>query len=205
MHLAALHPLVAPPEADDEMYRAANVVPFEALLDAAGRHRVRRIVLASSTSVWRDSPPGTPSRFLDETSEADGDDGYARSKLECERLLAESGIAGVTLRLARFAQAGDPADEMRKLFRAVDPRDAAAAFIRALDVPRAGAMYAISAPTPFRPEDAALLDRDPRAVVRERTGSDPEWMPPRIGSVVISARAERELGWTCAYPSTLFA
>ena len=166
---------------------------------------MRRIVLASSTSVWRDSPPGRPARFLDETSQADGEDGYARSKLECEQMLVESGIAGVTLRLARFARAGDPADEMRKLFRAVDPRDAAAAFIRALDIPRAGPLYAISAPTPFQPEDAALLDHDPRAVVHARTQRDPAWVPPRIGSVVISRRAEREMGWTCAYPSALLA
>ena len=196
---------MAPPDADEKMYRAANVAPLETLLDAARRHRVRRVVLASSTSVWRDSPPGSPARFLDETSEADGDDGYARSKIECERLLARSGIEGVTLRLARFARAGDPADEVRKLFRAVDPRDAASAFIRAVDIPSASSLYAISAPTPFRPEDAALLGRDPRAVVRARTGSDPAWVPPRVGSVVSSSRAERELGWACAYPSTLLS
>ena len=205
MHLAALHPLVAPPDADDETYRAANVAPFAALLDAARRHRVRRIVLASSTSVWRDSPPGSPARFLDETSEADGDDAYARSKRECERLLVESRLEGVTLRLARFARSGNEADEVRKLFRAVDARDAAAAFIRAVDIRGAGPSYAISAPTPFRPEDAVLLDRDARAAVRRRTGSDPAWVPPRIGSVVIATRAERELGWSCSYPSALLA
>ena len=203
MHLAALHPLIAPPDANDETYRAANVVPFAALLDAARAQQVRRVVLASSTSVWRDSPPGTAARFLDETSEADGDDGYARSKRECERLLRASGIGGVTLRLARFARADDPADEVRKLYRAVDPRDIATAILRAIDRAPDGAQYAISAPTPFRPEDAPLLDRDPRAAIRLRTGRKPEWSPGRIGSVVVSARAQRELGWTCAHPSAL--
>ncbi len=67
IHLAAIHPLVAPPGADERMYREANIVPFEVLLAEAEAAGVRRVVLASSTSVWRDSPIGTPARFLDET------------------------------------------------------------------------------------------------------------------------------------------
>jgi nucleoside-diphosphate-sugar epimerase len=202
VHLAALHPLVAPPDAADSTYHSANVLPFVALLEVARAVGVRRVVLASSTSVWRDAPPGAPARFLDEAVAPDADDGYARSKRECERLLHESSLEAVVLRLARFAKAGDQEDEVRKLYRAVDPRDCASAFVRAIEA-RPGETYAIAAPTPFRPEDAALLARDPRAAILARTGREPAWAPERIGSVVISTRAERELGWRAAYPSAL--
>jgi len=200
VHLAALHPLVAKPDAD---YEEANVRPFAALLDVANAAGVRRVVLASSTSVWRDSQPGKPARFLDESVPPDADDAYARSKRECERMLAASDVDGIVLRLARFAREGDPEDEVRKLYRAVDPRDAAAALAAACARGRSGAVYAISAPTPFLPEDAALLDRDPAAAIERRTARKPAWAPPRIGSVVVAKRARAELGWKCAHPSTL--
>ena len=194
VHLAALHPLVAPAGAD---YDRANVAPFRALLRAAREAGVGRLVLASSTSVWRDAPPGAPARFVDESTPADADDGYARSKRACEALLAASGIRGVALRLARFA--GDSAeDQVRLLYRAVRPADAARAVALALDHPAPSALYAISAPTPFRPEDAALLSRDPRSAIRLRTGRDPVWAPERIGSVIVSERARAELGWAVA-------
>jgi nucleoside-diphosphate-sugar epimerase len=202
-HLAALHPLVAPADADDATYEQANVAPFRVLLRVAGEGGIRRIALASSTSVWRESPPGRPARFIDETSVADARDGYARSKLACEELLDASGIGGVVVRLARFSLAGDPADEVRKLYRAIDPRDAADALLAALERGPAGTRYAIAAPTPFRAADAAMLDADPRAAIRLRTGRDPVWAPARIGSVIQSGRAERELGWRCVFPSTL--
>ena len=204
MHLAALHPLIAPPDANDETYRAANVVPFAALLDAARAQQVRRVVLASSTSVWRDSPPGTAARFLDETSEADGDDGYARSKRECEALARAAPLETVVLRLARFARRGDPEDDVRLLYRAIDPDDAATAVVAALDRAAPGALYAISAPTPFRREDAASLRTDPRAVITQRTGREPVWAPAAIGSVIVATRAVRDLGWRATFPSSLY-
>jgi uncharacterized protein YbjT (DUF2867 family) len=172
VHLAALHPLVAPRDADERTYHDANVVPFSGLLDAMSRHHVRRIVFASSTSVWRESEPGTPARFVDETAVADGADPYARSKRECERLLEKSGLDRVTLWLARFARAGDPEDEVRKLYRAIDPRDIAAAVFRTLDIARRDL---VSAPV-----------ATPRVVVREETpvwprGTQPGCRPVQDG------------------------
>jgi nucleoside-diphosphate-sugar epimerase len=203
IHLAALHPLVAPEGTDASTYHKANVVPFQDLLTEAQRAGVRRVVLASSTSVWRDAEIGEPARFLDESVAPDADDGYARSKRECEAMLRQSRMEGVILRLARFARAGDVEDEVRKLYRAVDPRDAAAAVALAARSAPAGALYALSAPTPFTPDDAALLASDPREAVRRRLGRDPAWVPERIGSVVVSTRATRELGWRAAHPSAL--
>ena len=201
IHLAALHPLVAPPDADVALYERANVVPFRALLEVARETGVRRVLLASSTSVWRDAAPGEPAAFYESDDAPNADDPYARSKHECERLLANSDLESVVLRLARFARAGNEEDEVRKLYRAVDARDAADAL--ALDHAVSGAVFSISAPTPFRGEDAADLSRDPRAVIRRRTGRDPAWNPPRIGSVITSEHARSVLGWRARFPSTL--
>jgi nucleoside-diphosphate-sugar epimerase len=203
IHLAALHPLVAPPDADVALYERANVVPFRALLEVAHETGVRHLLLASSTSVWRDAAPGKPTAFYESDDAPNADDPYALSKRSCERLLAESGFGSVVLRLARFARAGDEEDEVRKLYRAVDVRDAADAFALALDRAPSGAVFSISAPTPFRREDATDLARDPRAVIRLRTGHDPAWAPARIGSVVTSERARAVLGWRARCPSTL--
>lgn len=203
IHTAALHPLVAPPGATASDYAAANVAPFEALIDVLRRERVPRLVLASSTSVWESAPAGRPARFLDEGIPADAEDGYARSKRGCEELARASGSAAVIVRLARFARRGDAADDVRLLYRAVDPDDAAAAVVAALDRAPAGALYAISAPTPFRAEDALLLATDPRRAITLRTGHEPAWTPATIGSVVLAGRAIRELGWRAAHPSPL--
>ena len=205
VHTAALHPLVAPASATARDYHEANVVPFEALVSIARREGVRRIVLVSSTSVWVNALPGEPARFLDESVLPDADDGYARSKRECERLLRDAAPEGVIVRLARFARRDDPQDAVRLLYRAIDPDDAATAVVAALDRAADGALYAISAPTPFAPADALDLGRDPRSVIRRRTGSDPAWVPGSIGSVVLADRASREIAWRAAFPSPLYA
>lgn len=192
IHTAAVHPLVADQDTD---YVQANVRPFKILLDAAINVGVRRVMLASSTSVWRDADPGHPCRFIDETVPPDGDDAYARSKLSCEALLGASGLAQVVFRLARFAKDDDARDAVRLLYRAVRPVSAAGLIARAALDGRVSGLFALSAPTPFRPEDADRLVREPRAVILERTGTEPEWVPDRIGSVIVSDRAQRELGW----------
>ena len=194
VHLAALHRLVAPPGAD---YDAANVAPFRLLLAVAEDAGVRRVVLASSTSVWRDAPRGSPARFIDEDTPADvTEDPYAASKLACEALLRASATAGVTLRLARFAAGESPEEQVRRLYRAVRPHDAARAVIRALDHGVDGSMYAIASRTPFRAQDADLLVRDPAAAIRLRAHFEPRWVPERIASVIVADRAARDLGWT---------
>lgn len=161
-------------------------------------------MLVSSTSLWEIAPPGRPARFLDEGVPPDADDGYARSKRECEALARAAAPASVMVRLARFARRGDSEDAVRLLYRAVDPDDAATAVVAALDRAPSGALYAISAPTSFRPEDAAALAIEPRAVIRLRTGHEPAWVPAAIGSIVLSDRAVRELGWRAAFPSPLY-
>jgi nucleoside-diphosphate-sugar epimerase len=205
VHTAALHPLVAPPGTGPREYAAANVAPFAGLLELARRERVGRVVLVSSTSVWANASPGRPARFLDEAVPADATDGYGRSKRDCEELAQGFDVPWVVIRLARFARRGDAEDAVRLLYRAIDPDDAAAAVAAALDRAPSGALYAVSAPTPFRREDAEALASDPGAVIRLRTGHMPRWTPASIGSVVLSGLAERELGWRAAFPSPLYA
>jgi len=204
VHTAALHPLVAPPGTGPREYAAANVEPFAALLEVARVHGVRRVVLVSSTSVWGEPPAGTPARFIDEEVPPDADDGYARSKRDCEALARAASLDAVVVRLARFARRGDPEDDVRLLYRAIDPDDAATAVVAALDRSMPGGLYAISGPTPFRREDAGTLGSDPRAIIRLRTGREPAWAPARIGTVVVAARATRDLGWGAAFPSPLY-
>ena len=204
VHTAALHPLVAPPGTGPQEYAAANVTPFAVLLAVARREHVRRVVLVSSTSVWKSAPPGEPARFLDEAVPSDAVDGYGASKRECEALALASDVPCVILRLARFARRDDAEDQVRLLYRAVDPDDAAVAVAAALDRASPGALYAVSAPTPFSREDAAALASDPGAVIRRRTGREPPWVPATIGSVVMSDRIARDLGWRAAFPSPLY-
>jgi len=205
IHTAALHPFVAPAGTGPREYAAANVVPFAVLLEVARREAVGRVVLVSSTSVWASAPAGQPARFLDETVPADAEDGYARSKRDCEALARAAPLASVIVRLARFARRGDDADAVRLLYRAIDPDDAATAVAAALDSAPSGSLYAISAPTPFRREDAAALAVDPRAVIRLRTGRSPGWAPSTIGSVILADRATRDLAWRAAFPSPLYS
>jgi nucleoside-diphosphate-sugar epimerase len=204
IHTAALHPLVAPPGSGTREYAEANVAPFEALLDVARRERVPRIVLVSSTSVWTSAGPREPARFLDEAVPPDAEGGYAVSKRRCEALAYAGAPGPVVVRVARFTRRDDPKDAVRLLHRGIDPDDAATAVIAALDRASDGALFAISGPTPFQRTDAAELGRDPRAVILRRTGQEPAWVPETIGSVILSDRAVRELGWRAAFPSPLY-
>lgn len=78
---AIVHLAAATGVSDPAIVRAVNVDGTRALLDAAKRHGVRRFVFVSSVSATRRRPGP-----------------YGRSKLEGERLVAESGLEWVTLR-----------------------------------------------------------------------------------------------------------
>lgn len=204
VHAAALHPLVAPPGTGARAYADANIATFAELIKVARREHIGRIVLVSSTSVWENAAPGRPARFLDESVPPDSDDGYGSSKRGCEELAWAEAPGPVVVRLARFARRDDPEDAVRLLYRAIDADDAATAIVAALDRAPDGRLYAVSGPTPFHRADAADLGRDPGAVIRRRTGREPVWVPSAIGSVVLSDRATRELGWRAAVRSPLY-
>jgi nucleoside-diphosphate-sugar epimerase len=139
---------------------------------------------------------------------------YAAEKL-CRLFHAEHGLPIVILRTSRFFPEDDdthtlPSGPNMKanefLYRRLTVEDAARAHLVALEkAPTLGiGTYIISAPTPFRPEEAEELKRDAAAVLlrhfpQARTlYAEKGWvLPATIGRVYDSSLAERELGFRC--------
>jgi nucleoside-diphosphate-sugar epimerase len=139
---------------------------------------------------------------------------YAAEKL-CRLFQAEHGLPVVMLRTSRFFPEDDdthavPSGPNLKanefLYRRLTVEDAARAHLVALEkAPAIGpGTYIISAPTPFRPEEAGELKRDAAAVVLHHFPEAEElyvregWvLPASIGRVYDSSLAERELGFRC--------
>ena len=142
---------------------------------------------------------------------------YGVTKLAAEGLCRihhlERGLPCIVLRTARFfPEADDTHDEIdganlkanEFLHRRLAVEDCAKAHIAALDrVAEIGfGLYVISAPTPFRREDASLLKRDAAAAIA-RAFPDAAalyakkgWrLPASIGRVYDASLAERELGF----------
>lgn len=95
IHLAAHYDFTG---AEDPEYWRTNVHGLRNVLDACEGLSLRRFVFSSSVAASR--MPG-PRGVLDETSPADGDHVYSRTKREGERMLAERpGIPSTTVRFA---------------------------------------------------------------------------------------------------------
>jgi nucleoside-diphosphate-sugar epimerase len=139
---------------------------------------------------------------------------YAAEKL-CRLFHAEHGLPVAILRTSRFFPEDDdthavPTGPNLKanefLYRRLTVEDAARAHLIALDrAPDIGiGTYIISAPTPFRREEADELKRDAGAVVLRHFPEAGDlyaregWvLPASIGRVYDSGLAERELGFRC--------
>jgi nucleoside-diphosphate-sugar epimerase len=97
-HLAALIPPAA--DRDARLARSINVGGTEALIAAAKAQAVPpRLVLASSIAVYGDRLQNFWIK-TDDPLEPNADDAYGASKVEAERLLRESGLPFVILRLS---------------------------------------------------------------------------------------------------------
>jgi nucleoside-diphosphate-sugar epimerase len=139
---------------------------------------------------------------------------YAAEKL-CHLFHAEHGLSAIILRTSRFFPEDDdthavPSGPNLKanefLYRRLTVEDAARAHLIALKrAPDIGiGTYIVSAPTPFRPEEADELKRDAAAVVLRHFPEAEElyaregWvLPASIGRVYDSSLSERELGFRC--------
>jgi nucleoside-diphosphate-sugar epimerase len=139
---------------------------------------------------------------------------YAAEKL-CRLFHAEHGLPIVILRTSRFFPEDDdthalPSGPNMKanefLYRRLTVEDAARVHLVALEKAAEVGIgtYIISAPTPFRPEEAEELKRDAAAVLlrhfpQARTlYAEKGWvLPATIGRVYDSSLAERELGFRC--------
>lgn len=221
IHAAALHkPDIARYPA--QSFIDVNMTGTLNLLEAATAAGHDRFIFTSTTSlmisdairretadhaVWLDetSGPLTPRNI------------YGVTKLGAEGLCRiahlDHGLACVILRTARFFPEEDDThrdlsgENMKAnefLNRRATVEDMAEAHLAALDrAPAIGfGTYVISAPTPFRREEAAALKRDAAAVIARHFPEAPAlyaargWVLPRsIGRVYDASLAERALGF----------
>ena len=211
LHVAALHaPHVG--WASEAEFQRVNVEGTAALVEAARRAGVRRIVYTSSTAVYGHAatPPGRAG-WVDESLAPEPETIYHRSKLAAEALLREAALAGgPSLRILRMSRCfPEPAPVMAafRLHRGVDARDVAAA--HALALAHAGpphATFVVSGATPFLRADAEALWHDAPAVLAARApalvaafGARGWPLPARIDRVYDAGAAASELGWRPAH------
>jgi UDP-glucose 4-epimerase len=225
IHAAALHkPHVATHAASD--FIAVNVQGTLNLLEAAVASGVGRFVLTSTTSLMVDralheGTLGQAAWITEAMTRLEPRNIYGVTKLAAEhlaRMVHEThGLPTVILRTARFfPEADDMAHRIEQsdantkanelLFRRLTAEDAAEAHLAALEhAPRLGFdRFIVSAPTPFRPEDAPALLHDAPAVVARYFPDFPAlyarrgWtMFRRIDRVYDASRIEARLGFRC--------
>ncbi len=196
------------------LFEAGNVRTTEAVIHSAARAGVRRILLASSSSVY-----GPAARPVREDGPLRPLSPYARSKRRAElvarRLARRHGLDLVTLRyftvygprqrpdmaFARFLRAALHGGEMPLLGDGFQTRDftyvgdAVEASALALERARPGAVYNIAGGRPVALTDAlrllgAALDRAPEFAERPPDAREPRSTAADLG------RARSELGWT---------
>jgi nucleoside-diphosphate-sugar epimerase len=195
------------------LFEAGNVRTTEAVMHSAARAGVRRVLLASSSSVY--GPAAHPVREDDPLRPLSP---YARSKLRAElvagRLARRHGLELVTLRyftvygprqrpdmaFARFVRTALEGGEMPLLGDGRQTRDftyvgdAAEATALALERARPGSVYNVAGGRPVALADAlallgAVLGREPGLTARPPDAREPRSTVADIG------RARRELGW----------
>jgi UDP-glucuronate 4-epimerase len=196
------------------LFEAGNVRTTEAVLHSAARAGVRRILLASSSSVY--GPADCPVR---EDAPLRPLSPYARSKRRAElvarRLARRHGLDLVTLRyftvygprqrpdmaFARFVRAALRGGEMPLLGDGRQTRDftyvsdAADATALALERGQPGSVYNVSGGRPVVLADALHLLRAALGCAPELAERPPDEREPRSTSADLG-RARGELGWT---------
>lgn len=222
IHTATLHkPHVA--THSRQAFVDTNITGTLNLLEAAVRARVRSFLFTSTTSAFGDAlvpPEGAPAAWITEDVVPVPKNIYGVTKVAAEDLCAlahrNQGLVCLVLRTSRFFPEGDDDPTAREAYadanlktnellnRRADIEDIVDAHLCALE--RAPALgfgrYIISATTPLRPEDTALLRRDAPAAVSRRV---PGWeaayarlgwrMAPSLDRVYDNARARADLGW----------
>jgi UDP-glucuronate 4-epimerase len=195
------------------LFEAGNVRTTEAVMHSAARAGVRRVLLASSSSIY-----GPASRPVREDDPPRPLSPYARSKrraeLVADRLARRHGVELVTLRyftvygprqrpdmaFARFVEAALQGGEMPLLGDGRQVRDftyvgdAAEATALALERGRPGGVYNVAGGRPAVLAEAlqmlgAALGRAPKLAERPPDSREPRSTAADLG------RARRELGW----------
>jgi nucleoside-diphosphate-sugar epimerase len=177
--------------------------------DAAREAGVDRIVLCSTMGVY--GSEGAPEAWavVTEESPVRPKDVYGLSKAVCEQIAEYharvDGIGTVALRLGMFVPETFERYGFRLLFGGVDDRDVADAVVLALGHDPAGGfdVFDVMADTPFEPEDARELARDPAAAIERHWPGATDDVD--VDSVVWGwalwpvEKAKRELGWRPRY------
>jgi nucleoside-diphosphate-sugar epimerase len=172
VHAAALHGIHLRAWSAQDFW-AINAHGSFNVLEAAREHGIARLVLASTMGVYGRSlePPAGAWAWVHEGLPALPQDVYGMTKLVAEQLARDysrvHGVTTVALRLGMYVPAGFEHYGFRLLFGGVDERDVAQAVLLGLNhQPDSGFdAFDIMADTPFRPEDALALQREPLAVL----------------------------------------
>jgi UDP-glucose 4-epimerase len=226
IHAATLHkPHVATNSHRD--FLDVNVSGTLNLLEAAVAAGAGCLVFTSTTSAFGAAltpGAGEPAAWITEDTAPVAKNIYGVTKTAaeglCELFARQSKLPVIVLRTSRFFPEDDDDASIRSryslrnaqanelLYRRVDLADAVEAHLLAIDkAPDIRfARYIISASTPFRKADLAILRSDAAAVVRRLFPESAElfqklgWtMFPQIDRVYVNALARQELGWRPKY------
>lgn len=206
VHTAALHAPQVGLEPDAEFERV-NVQATRALVEAAVRAGVRRVLYTSTTALYGAGSTEGPAEWVDEDTVPRPRTVYHRTKLAAETLLEELAarhrLSLTILRVGRCFDEPPPLMAAYRLHRGLDLRDAATAHALALRREMPGVRrFVISGAPPFTRDDAEALGRDAAALIRERLPALAAafeargWpLPARLDRVYDPARAMSALGW----------
>lgn len=204
-----------------------NITGTLNLLQEAVAASVQQFIFTSTTSVFGDAlipPPGLPAAWITEAVTPVPKNIYGVTKAAAENLCQlyyrNFKLPCLILRTSRFFPEEDDHRDMRTafaddnlkanefLFRRVELEDAVSAHLQAAERARTigFGIYIISATSPFRPGDLALLRTNTPAVVEQyipdykAVYDSRGWkMHPAIDRVYVNEKARLELGWQPKY------
>lgn len=216
VHLAAVHGAHLAEGRPRRDFWQVNVSGTHQVFAECARAGVKKVVVASSTSVYGSGTQIGRARVLDEDSPLAPEDVYDYTKIATERLLEDlrrrTSIQATALRLGRFFYPSEHDYQLRKLSTGLDIFDACQAVIRVLlagKLPRSA--YCAASDLPLSCEQRERLGIDLPSVLEEalpgildRCRERGLVLPTRVGkSVDTSALAQdadfrpcRTLAWS---------
>jgi UDP-glucose 4-epimerase len=210
VHVAALltpHVGIVP----DGEFERVNIGGTEAVLAAARRAGIRRIVFTSTTAVYGHANTSAgAATWIDENVIPCPRTVYHRTKLAAEQLLRDAADRDLQIRILRMSRCfPEPADLMAiyRIHRGIDARDVAAAHAAALvHTGEPHHTWVISGATPFKNSDRQDLAENAPAVLRVRAPDlvaayeNRGWrLPQTIDRIYVPMRAMHDLGWRPRY------